>query len=204
MHYSISLQTTEFRFLSITSRKKLLKHSLLRVEEGLALVRLGKHEFAVEAGKLLWLPFDCLTSISYLPQTKVSMLEVSSRVQTKLPTQAGFVVLNELATALFNRLAQSDASHEQKQDLYRVLLTELPSLNPMLQQSKLGKRIAQWSPDQPSDLEKELQLVLRVREARRRVLSGGKLETVINELFAGDHVSFSALTESVYGKASLK
>lgn len=204
MHYSISLQTTEFDFLSITPRKKLLKHSLLRVEDGLALVRLGKNEFVVEPGKVLWLPFDCLTSITYFPQTKASIVEVSSRVAMPMPKQAGFVKLNELASALLNRLITLNAPHEAKLDLYRVLLAELTTLQPSLKHSKLGNAIAEWKPNQKSELPKELQLALTVREARRRLLSGGKQQTVVDELFGGDDASFALMLESICGQSSFK
>lgn len=200
MHYSISHQTTEFGFLSITPRKKLLKHILLSVRDGLALVRLGKHEYAVEAGQTLWLPFDCLASISYFPQTKVALVEVSSRVQQSLPKQAGFVELNELATAVLNRLSSMEESHDLRVNLYRVLLSELPSLKPTLQQSFVSKEISKWAPDQSSTLPTDLQLALKVREARRRVLSGAKVDDVVNRLFSGDLAAFTLMLETICGQ----
>ena len=201
MHYSISHQTTEFGFLSITPRKKLLKHLLLSVKEGLALVRLGKHEYAVEAGQVVWLPFDCLTSISYLPQTQVSVVEVSCRVQQSMPKQAGFVELNELATAVLNRLATMAQDHQLRQDLYRVLLSELTGLKPTLQQSSLSQQISMWSPEQASTLASELQLALKVREARRRILSGIKEHDVIESLFTGSQAAYTVTLETICGKS---
>lgn len=201
MHYSIALQTKEFGFLSITPRKKLLKHTLLRVEEGLALVRLGKHEYALEAGHSIWLPFDCLTSISYFPQTKVALTEVSSRVSQTMPKQAGYVKLNPLTNAVVERLASMNAPHEQKLDLYRVLLSELTTLQPVLKLNAPSQGIAQWSPKQEtSELSKEVQLTLRVREARRKLLSGSKKEQVVAELFDGNQAAFEAMYQSICGE----
>lgn len=201
MHYSISHQTTEFDFLSITPRKKLLKHILLSVNKGLALVRLGKHEYAVEPGQVIWLPFDCLTSISYLPQTTVSLVEVSCRVQQAMPKQAGFVELNELATAILNRLTTMEQAHELKLDLYRVFLSELSSLKPTLQQSALSQQISMWSPEQDSTLASDLQLALKVREARRRILSGEKEHQVVERLFSGNQAAFNVMLESICGQS---
>ncbi|OLQ93438.1 AraC family transcriptional regulator [Vibrio panuliri] len=205
MHYAISLKTTEFGFLSITPRKKLLKHCLLRVEDGLALVRLGKHEYAIEPGQAMWLPFDCLTSTTYFPNTTISMVEVSSRVQQSLPKQAGFVDFNELTTAVINRLVATDAqAHETKLELYRVLQAELASLHPKLRPSTLGNAVSQWSPEKDSELSKEIQLVLLVREARRQILSGSKPQAVVEQLFAGDQASFTLMVESICGEPDFK
>ncbi|WP_260262130.1 AraC family transcriptional regulator [Vibrio intestinalis] len=198
MHYSISHQTTEHHFLSITSRKKLLKHTLLRVEQGLVLARLGKQEYAIEEGQTLWLPFDSLTALTFFPQTKVSTIEVSCRVTKRLPANGGYVALNELAAALMNRLALL-TEHQQKQALLTVMLDELSQLKPKLENSPLSQQINHWSVNKPSSLAKDYQLVLQLREARKWLLSGKKEDQVIEQLFAGDQAAYQSLKSAILG-----
>ncbi|MDA0150120.1 AraC family transcriptional regulator [Vibrio sp. LaRot3] len=198
MHYSISHQTTEHHFLSITSRKKLLKHTLLRVEQGIVLARLGKQEYAIEAGQSLWLPFDSLTALTFFPQTKTSTVEVSCRVTKPLPANGGYVGLNELTTALMNRLTILD-EHQHKQALLTVMLDELAQLKPKLENSALTQQINAWSVNQPSNLAKDCQLVLQLREARKWLLSGKKEDQVIEQLFAGDKAAYQSLKSAILG-----
>ncbi|MCZ4293322.1 AraC family transcriptional regulator [Vibrio sinaloensis] len=199
MHYAISFQSELYDFLVSTSRKKLLKHQLICVEKGLALVKLGKQEYAVEAGQSFWLPFDALTSITYTPKTLVRSVQVSSRVTSQLPKQGGYVELNELMTAVLNRLATLVANREAQLDLLAVLRQELPSLKPVLKESKLSQKINHWKVNQTSSLANELQLVLTVREACKQMKSGKKREQVVSTLFDGNESLLTGLEKTILG-----
>ncbi|MFA0415414.1 AraC family transcriptional regulator [Vibrio renipiscarius] len=200
MHYSISHQTTNIEFLSITPRKKLLKHTLLTVECGLVLVRLGKHEYAVKEGQAIWLPFDCLASVCCLPQTRVQHTEVSCRVAQPLPKQAGYIELNELSQAIINRLAQMPDERLAKVELLNLLLKELTDCSPTLTLDSFSQQVSQWHPDQACDLPQDVQVTLRVREARKRLLSGQAQVKVINDLFSGNVDAFRALYHTIAGE----
>lgn len=199
MHYAISFQSELYDFLVSTSRKKLLKHQLICVEKGLALVKLGKQEYAVEAGQSFWLPFDALTSITYTPKTLVRSVHVSSRVTSQLPKQGGYVELNELMTAVLNRLATLVANREAQLDLLAVLRQELTSLKPVLKESKLSQKINHWKVNQTSSLANELQLVLTVREACKQMKSGKKREQVVSTLFDGNESLLTGLEKTILG-----
>lgn len=199
MHYAISFQTEQHDFLLCTPRRKSLKHKLLCVKQGLVIVKLGKQEYAIEPKQLFWLPFDTLTSLTYTPNTQVEVVELSSRVTTPLPKQAGFVKANELVSALFNRLASIEALTEQQKELLAVLRYELIDLKPNLHESKLTKDLGQWHFDKPSSLANELQLVLRMREAVKMMQSGKKRPVVVDTLFEGNESLFAGLEKAILG-----
>jgi len=200
MHYAISYQSEQNDFLICTPRRKSLKHKLICVRQGLVLVKLGKHEFAIEPNQLFWLPFDTLTSLTYTPNTIVDTIELSSRVSFPLPTQAGFVKANELVSALLNRLKDFAEQRDKQVDLLKVLKHELSEIIPTLKESKLSKQISQWRFDNESPLETELQLVLRVREANKQMQSGKKRPAVVEMLFDGNESLFAGLEKAVLGR----
>lgn len=199
MHYAISYQTDRYDFLVSTSRKKLLKHQLICVEQGLVLVKLGKLEYTVEAGEAFWLPFDVLTSVTFTPATLVRSVQVSSRVTLSLPKQGGYVELNELSSAILNRLATLADNRDAQVDLLAVLRHELTSLKPLLKENKFTKAVNQWQAKQPSQLPNELQLVLTVREASKQMKSGKKREDVVTTLFDGNESLLSGLEQAILG-----
>lgn len=199
MHYAISYQTDLYDFLVSTSRKKLLKHQLICVEQGLVLVKLGKLEYTVEAGEAFWLPFDVLTSVTFTPATLVRSVQVSSRVTLSLPKQGGYVELNELSSAILNRLATLADNRDAQVDLLAVLRHELTSLKPLLKENKFTKAVNQWQAKQPSQLPNELQLVLTVREASKQMKSGKKREDVVATLFDGNESLLSGLEKAILG-----
>lgn len=201
MHYAISHQLLRQDFLHSTPRRKLLKHTLLFVRDGLVLVKLGKQEYAVEAGHAFWLPFDTLCSLTYFPNSAVQLVEVSCRVTSPLPKQGGYVTLNELSQALINRLHDVDSDNEVRDNQLKVMRHELSTMQPKLKESQLTRHINQWHWDnQNSVLSNEQQLVLKVREANKMMLSGKKRTQVIEQLFNGDDNAFSQLEALLLGK----
>ncbi|MDA0128487.1 AraC family transcriptional regulator [Vibrio sp. MarTm2] len=200
MHYAISHQTSRYDFLHSTARRKLLKHTLFQVKEGLVLVKLGKLEYAVEPGQSFWLPFDTLCAVSYFPNTHVQCIDISSRVQVSLPKQGGFVSLTELAQAIISRLSDDSRNPQNDADLLTVLKADIAQLTPALQESTLTQQINQWAWDSSdSALLNEHQLVLKIREAKKRLLSGNKRAQVIKQMFDGNEALFTQLESITLG-----
>ena len=201
MHYAISHQSLRQEFLLSTPRRKLLKHTLLYVRSGLVLAKLGKQEYAIEKGEAFWLPFDALCSLTYFPGSDIQVIELSSRVTSPLPKQGGFAQLEELVLAILNRLSQNTANNEAQQAILTVLRHELATLKTKLYESTLTRHINQWKWDSDkSALSNEQQLVLKIREANKMMLSGQKREQVIGKLFGGDDATFSQLEALLLGK----
>ena len=200
MHYAISYQSEQNDFLICTPRRKSLKHKLIRVRQGLVLVKLGKHEFVIEPSQLFWLPFDTLTSLTYTPNTIIDSVELSSRVSSPLPKQAGFVKANDLVTAVLNRLDDFSDQRKKQVDLLAVLHQELTEIKPMLSETKLSRQINQWRHDCDSSLSSELQLLLRVREANKQMQSGQKRLTVVEALFENNDSLFASLEKAILGR----
>lgn len=200
MNYAVEHQHTVYSFLVSTPRRKKTKFSLIQVESGLVLVKLGKNEYALEAGAAIWLPFDCLTSISYLPGCEVSQIDFSIRLQDKFPTQAGFVNLPPVSQAILSKLLSNKVSDEHRSNLMAVLRDEVRTLRPLLDMSPLSQKISQWSADHDSDLSKELLLMLSLREAKKRMQSGVKRDDVIKEYFGGCEEEFEQLSGLVMGE----
>lgn len=199
MHYAISYQNEHHEFLACSPRRKSIKHCLLRVEKGLVLVRLGKMEYAIEEGQSFWLPFDTLSALTLVPNTLIDRIEVSSRVSTFMPKQGGYVELNELVTAILNRLRCIGDKRELQQELLVVLRSELANLKPKIRETSFTQRISAWSANKPSTLPSELQLVLKIREARKQMLSGKKRDHVLTTLFNGDAELYNNLEKIILG-----
>lgn len=200
MHYAIQHQSVFHPHLAMTARKKMLKSVLLRVEQGLVLLRLGKKEYALEPGQCAWLPFDCLCAITYLPNTRLQSIELSSRVRLPMPEGSGYVLQSELCQTIIDRLAKTDTPDTLKADLLQVLRHEISNLKPTLTSSSLSQKISQWQPGESSKLSKEMQLTLLMREVKKRQLSGIRKDAVIQDLFAGDEAAYTQAFSAVFGE----
>ncbi|PKF76863.1 AraC family transcriptional regulator [Vibrio sp. vnigr-6D03] len=201
MNYAVEHQNTVYSFLVTTPRKKRLKHSIIYVESGLVLVKLGKNEYAVEQDSAIWLPIDCLTSVTFVPGSTVSQIDFSVRLQDKFPTQAGFVSLPPVSKAILEKLSQQKLKDEEINNLLDVIRDESRTLRPLLDMSPLSMQISQWSADEESSLSKELLLVLSLREAKKKMQSGTKRNVVIDEFFAGREEEFEQLAMLVMGES---
>ncbi|MGF1754112.1 AraC family transcriptional regulator [Vibrio makurazakiensis] len=200
MNFAVEYTSTIFSHLVITPRKKVLKHSLIQVSQGLALVKLGKNEYAVEAGQSIWIPFDCLVSISYFPNTIVDKVDFSVRLTDKFPQQAGYVRQTALSAALLDKLSTKKVNEQATKELLAVLKQEVLALSPLLSESKLSKRFNSWNLDD-SPLSQEHTLVMVMREAKKRLQSGNKKSKVIDDLFAGRAEEFEQLCLLVFGQS---
>jgi hypothetical protein len=197
MNHAIDFQSNSYDFVTTTARKKTLHNQLIRVEEGQVIVRLGKNEYLYQAGELFWLPFDCLTSLTMLPHTKLSTVKFSIRLRDKFPGQAGHVNATPLTSAILDRLITA-SSDVIKNDLLQVLRHEVAALSPALALDNTSENISRWTPGS-NTVSGELALVLLVREARKLKLSGKKPEAICEQLFAGNQAQFQQLTQTLLG-----
>lgn len=206
MNYAIQSETCLFPYLESTSRKRAVKHSLIHVEHGLVLVKLGKHEYAIEPGQALWLPIDCLCSLTFFPETRVQRIDFSVRLRDQFPHQAGLIQHSELSLAVLNRLRQLDNTGQNRDEvevyphLLQVIKSEVQNFEPKLIDCALNQALARWSPADHTGISNEQHLALLVREAMKRRLSGGKEEQIVTELFSGNTGQYQQMCQIVLGK----
>ncbi|WP_046223147.1 hypothetical protein [Vibrio sp. ECSMB14106] len=206
MNFAIEYTSAYFSHLVITPRKKVLKHSLVSVQSGLVLIKLGKQEYAVEPGQSIWIPYDCLTSLTYFPNTQINRVDFSIRLTDSFPRQAGYITQTNLSLALLEKLeltkSHSSSANNTDQackDMLSVLKQEVLSFKPLLYESALSLRFNQWSIDD-SNLPQEHTLVMVMREAKKRMQSGQKRSLVIDDLFSGKEEEFEQLCMLVFGE----
>lgn len=206
MNFAIEYTSAYFSHLVITPRKKVLKHSLVSVQSGLVLIKLGKQEYAVESGQSIWIPYDCLTSLTYFPNTQINRVDFSVRLTDSFPRQAGYITQTNLSLALLNKLAltktrakNANNTDQAFKDMLSVLKQEILAFKPLLFESALSLRFNQWNIDH-SNLQQEHTLVMVMREAKKRMQSGQKRALVIEDLFSGKEEEFEQLCMLVFGK----
>ncbi|PWI32297.1 AraC family transcriptional regulator [Vibrio albus] len=199
MNYAIEYYLKQHAFLHSTPRKKSLKHSLLTIHTGMVLVRLGKYEYALEQGDSFWIPFDCLVSVTFFPDTTASAIEFSARLVDSFPSQSGFIELPEVTSAIISKLARQQVSGSQKKALLGVVRHEVCELKPELILGQLSQCFSEWTPEQPVSLCKEMHIALLVREAKKQRLSGKKQEKIVEELFHNSKENFEHLCQLVLG-----
>lgn len=201
MNYAIEFHDANYPFLNVAARKKALKHSLLSVVEGLAIIKLGKHEYAIEPGQHFWIPQGCLSSLTFLPNTRVTRCDFSVRLTDAFAQQAGYVKPSALLSALIEKLVTTKARSEHQMDLLAVVRHEVLILKPMLTSSPLTDSINKWKPGCDSSISIELCLVLTLREARKMKLSGKKQTDIVAKLFNNNDEEYEQLCFLVFGEA---
>lgn len=201
MNYAIEFHDANYPFLNVAARKKALKHSLLSVVEGLAIIKLGKHEYAIEPGQHFWIPQGCLSSLTFLPNTRVTRCDFSVRLTDAFAQQAGYVKPSALLSALIEKLVTTKARSEHQMDLLTVVRHEVLTLKPMLTSSPLTDSINKWKPGCDSSISIELCLVLTLREARKMKLSGKKQADIVAKLFNNNDEEYEQLCFLVFGEA---
>ncbi|MGR5209230.1 AraC family transcriptional regulator [Vibrio rotiferianus] len=200
MNYAIEFHNESYSLLTTTARKKTLKHSLLTVVEGLATIRLGKHEYAIEPGNSFWIPQGCLSSITYFPNCIAVRCDFSVRLRDHFSSQAGFIERSLLLQASLEKLRACDVGTSLHNDLLRIIKHEVLDVEPKLITSKASEALMQWTPMSKNHALKELHLALLVREARKRTLSGIKKGRVVEDLFDGSEQQCDQLSELLLGK----
>ncbi|MFG0607460.1 AraC family transcriptional regulator [Vibrio mimicus] len=201
MNYAIQSETRHYPYLEVTARKRTLKHSLIRVEQGLLLCKLGKHEYAVERGQTLWIPFDCLCGLTFFPDTQITRIDFSLRLNVRFPHNAGFIKLSELASALLNRLQGCERDHPAFGHLTQLLMLDIATCDPKLKISPLSQTLQGWQPEAHANVNKEQHVVLLVREALKRSQSGAQTQSIIDQLFSGNGEQFQQLCMLILGRA---
>jgi hypothetical protein len=206
MNYAVNVEHSQTQQMKITPRKRNPKYTLLYVEQGLVLVRLGKMEYAAEAGQSWWLPFDCLTSLTYMPDTRYSQIDLSVRLQLNLPHQAGQIHLSPLAHEALLRLRHLQRNEPLFEPLSTILKYEAATFQPELTVSPLTTAISQWRPTSDTSdsnsnqsLSAELLLALRVREAYKLEQSGQKALVIAEQLFQGNANQYQQLKQLLLG-----
>ncbi|PMG81788.1 hypothetical protein BCU83_08550 [Vibrio breoganii] len=198
MHYAIQFEDKQFEYLSLTSRKPTLKHQLIHVIEGLVSVRLGKIEYAIAAGDTFWLPANCLSALSYFPNSRCKVVEASQRLSKPFPHQAGYVKPNTLVLSLLEKLSEVSSLSEHQQVLLTALQYELLEMHPNLQTTALSHKLSQWD-SAGKDLSAEYQMVMRIKEAEKLRLSGKKDAAIAEALFAGNEQGYKMARIAVLG-----
>ncbi|MCA0938228.1 AraC family transcriptional regulator [Vibrio alginolyticus] len=200
MNYAIEFHDANYPFLDVTARKKALKHSLISVVEGLVIIKLGKHEYAIEPGQYFWIPQGCLSSLTFLPNSRLHRCDFSVRLSDDFPQQAGFIKPSMLLRALVEKLPTAESRSDIQLDLLAVVKHEVVTFSPALASSALSKSINQWKPGCEARISRELCLVLTLREARKMKLSGKKEAVIVDELFAGNNEEYEQLCFLVFGE----
>lgn len=201
MNYAIEFHDANYPFLNVAARKKSLKHSLLSVVSGLAIIKLGKQEYAIEPGQYFWIPQGCLSSLTFLPNTHVHRCDFSVRLNDAFAQQAGFIKPSILLKALIEKLAKTETRSDIQLDLLAVVKHEVLAISPNLSNSALSQAINQWKPGCEARISRELCLVLTLREARKMKLSGKKESQIVEHLFAGNTEEYEQLCFLVFGEA---
>ncbi len=200
MNYALEYHLSQSAFLISTPRKKQLKHSLITIHNGLALIRLGKYEYVLEQDDSFWLPFDCLSAMTYLPDTQASVVEFSVRLTDSFPLQSGFVELPDVTRSIINKLALAPVPDSQLKTFLDAIRYEATELKPELILGHLSRLFSDWTAENSGSLSKEMHLALLVREAQKQRLSGIKPSTIIDSLFQGSESDYRCLCQLILGK----
>ncbi|CAM2900848.1 hypothetical protein VIRA109638_05285 [Vibrio rarus] len=198
MHYAIQFEKKQFEYLTLTSRKPTLKHQLIHVTEGVITLRLGKLEYAIVAGDSFWVPANCLSAMSYFPNTRCHIVAVSQRINKLFSSQAGYIKPSALLVALVNKLTQVPPQSEQQKILLTAIEYELLEIHPNLQMNAFSQKINQWdSHNKP--LSAEYQMVMRIKEAEKLRLSGKKDGYIAQQLFSGNEQGYRMARMAILG-----
>ncbi len=90
-----------------------------------------------------------------------------------------------------------------KDSMLDLVKHEVTNMQPLLMQTERSQQFTQWSPNEDADLPKDELLVMTMREARKRLLSGTSEDAMIEELFDGRDEEYHLLKQIVFGRDSL-
>ncbi|MCM0148972.1 AraC family ligand binding domain-containing protein [Photobacterium galatheae] len=219
MNQAIEYSQVEQAHLYVGSRRKNVTAYLIFIRQGIALIRLGKHEYTLTQGTGFWLPFDCLHALTVLPGCRFDKVQFSSRLHQPLCEQAGFITISPLLLALLDELRHTHASPQSNDSPENHLLAvvadqavqfspstrqQCPAL-PSTLQSVLGEQLqgrTTIASEQVAPVEtalgisiKELTACLLIREAQKLSRSGRKAEQIAKDLKCQlDHLQTLAQT----------
>ncbi len=199
MNYAIQFEHIQNRYLTISSRKRSLKHSLITVRKGMLAIRLGKNEYVAEAGQHFWLPIDCLSSLTVLPGTEYCKLDFSVRLPDKFPAQSGYVTPAAIAENTLTLLESGTITCQYRHTLLQLMRFEVSGLTPELELSPISQQFSRWTPQNQVKLNADINILLKLREARKRLLSGENHSTVSHQLFGVSSEQLNQLFELSFG-----
>ncbi|PJG60562.1 hypothetical protein [Aeromonas cavernicola] len=104
MHYAIEYHHDSSPYMAVGSRKRTSAGQLLRIIEGMALLRVGQHEWLLPAGSYFWLGAHTLAAFTPLANCRYDGVRCSLRMDQ--PAHVGWVRPSALLTALLNSLQQ--------------------------------------------------------------------------------------------------
>ncbi|NVC63192.1 AraC family transcriptional regulator [Vibrio sp. 05-20-BW147] len=199
MNYAIEFKRETFSHLTAMARKRSLKHKWLLVRSGLALIKMGKHEFGLETGQSFWIPQNSLCSLTLLPGSTLDGCSISLRVGERFPQSAGYITLSPLALALFDELPKHPARSDAQLEILAVLKREALQLKPVFEHTPLSDKLSGWTPNSEA-LDRELHLALLAREAQKRALSGGKKAQIVEDFFDGNEEQCDLICQMLLGQ----
>ncbi len=199
MNYAIEYQYIQSLYLTVSARKRSLKHSLITVCRGMLAIKLGRNDYVVEAGQHFWLPIDCLSSLTVLPGTNYSKLDFSVRLPDKFPAQSGYVTPAAIVENSLTLLESGTITQQYQQVLFQLMRFEVSNFTPKLKLSPISQQFSHWTPQNQVKLSADINMLLKLREARKRLLSGEKLSVVSHQLFGIDAESLNQLFEHHFG-----
>ncbi len=199
LNYSIGFEAIQSQYLAVSPRKRSLKHSLITVRKGLLSIRLAKNEYVVEAGEHFWLPIDCLSSLTVLPGAKYSKLDFSVRLSDPFPAQSGYVTLSAIAENSLTLLESNTITDQYRQILLQLMRFEVSALSPKLELKPISQQFSRWTPENRVKLCDDINTLLKLREARKRLLSGESCSNVSQQLFGISSEQLNQLFEVNFG-----
>nr|WP_108169992.1 AraC family ligand binding domain-containing protein [Thaumasiovibrio occultus] len=161
--------------LQLSGRKPATFDTLVAVNSGSLLVRVGNHHQLLHKGDLFWINAGALCSYTLFPSTRYHCVTVSPRITVAMPSVSGKIKPSPLMTGLLDTLAHSQCKplvESARQTLLHLLTTQKPklpkayvSIESLLQ--KASKEDLQW---------------LLAAEGKRGVRSGQKIQAVAKKL----------------------
>ncbi len=130
MSLPIEHQLLSFSSGDKTKRKRDPKAQLITVNSGTIVITIGQTQIALSERESLWLPHECLFSLSCTEPAELTVLRFSIRVTQALPMCACRVDDSVLLSALITEVSTMPAGEWQGQygRLMQVILDQLQKL----------------------------------------------------------------------------
>ncbi len=195
MNNAITFQSESHSHLLYTARKKKNHYELISVQTGAVLIRLGKWEYLVLPNESFWIPFDALSAMTVVPNTKLSTIKFSIRTKESLPNQGGYVANTALLLAGLEKLQTTTMLNDAKQRLLEVIQDELLTTNLHTDLSEQSQHIntfldllAKNENTRKCLISPEMMIALKVREADKLRKSGVKEQLIAERYFSGNSI----------------
>ncbi len=133
MSLPIQHQLLSFSSGDKTKRKRNPKAQLITVNSGTIEINIGKNQTTLSEAESLWLPHECLFSISCIEPAELTILHFSIRVTRTMPSSAYKINDSILLSALIAEVSTMTVGEWQGQygRLMQVILDQLHKLVPI-------------------------------------------------------------------------